>query len=183
MGEHHAEAVCAAALSHVAAAATAQLPIKLVILHNRPGHFEKPLRALITSHVSNVVFCSYAGLLSGEARRALFGDDYAACVAKDVIAKDRAVHGDASSPSPNREDAARGTPSTLATLAATSRSGNNSYAISRSTRLTEGVSGYIGGPGVDSSGWGISQRQLSDDDALQCLLGQVAVGCVLNAYC
>lgn len=174
VGEHHAEAVCAAALSHVAAAATAQLPIKLVILHNRPGHFEKPLRALIGSHISNVVFCSYTGLLSGCAKTALFGEDDIACASHE-----RAVHAvhAVTPPASHPEEGARDTPPTPATLAKTPRSGNVSNDPSRSKRLNEGKSGYIGGPGVDSAGWGISQQQLTDDEALQCLLGQVAVGC------
>lgn len=172
VGEHHAEAVCAAALSHVAAAATAQLPIKLVILHNRPGHFEKPLRALIASHVSNVVFCSYTALLSGEARRSLFGEDSitSSVTMKNGPTQDAAAHCDGSAPSPKVNG---GVP--VASGAAFSV--QNSHVLSKSARINEGVSGFIGGPGVDSTGWGISQHQLSDDDALKCSLWQVAVGC------
>lgn len=171
VGEQHAEAVCAAALSHVAAAATAQLPIKLVILHNRPSHFEKPLRALIGSHISNVVFCSYTGLLSGGAKTALFGHQFSENFTPGGKAQNYAH-------SPlQTADGARETPSTPGTLAMSSHSRRLSPALSRSKRFNEGMSGYIGGPGVDSAGWGISSRQLSDYEALQCILGQVAVGC------
>jgi hypothetical protein len=158
-----------------------QLPIKLVILHNRPGHFEKPLRALICSHISNVVFCSYTGLLSGAARRALFGDAPEPCVVSHGTTQYCTMNGkfgDAASPSMT-DDGTRGTPNTPETLAITPRSGKTSqvHEACGSKRFNEGLSGYIGGPGVDDTGWGISQRQLSDDEALRCLLGQVAVGC------
>jgi hypothetical protein len=186
VGEHHAEAVCAAALSHVASAATAQLPIKLVILHNRPGHFEKPLRGLICSHISNVVFCTYAGLVSGSARRALFGDDQDQSAASHRTVQFCAMHGadgDTASPSLT-DDGTLNAHGTLNTpkLLATPRSGRMSQAHdpSKSQRFKEGVSGYIGGQGVETTELGISQCQLSDDEALRCLLGQVAVGYALR---
>lgn len=163
--ESHPEAVCAAALSHVSAAATAQLPIKLVVLHNRPSHFEKPLRALIASHISNVVFCTYTGLLCGQAARALFGYP-------------------AADPPPGGGGA---DPLLGGASRAGSRLGDPSALLpdhSKSTRLAgAGTSGFVGGPGLDSSGWGISQRQLADGEALQCLLGQVAVGCARSSLC
>jgi hypothetical protein len=148
--ESHPEAVCAAALTHVAAAAAAQLPIKLVVLHNRPGYFEKPLRTLIAAHISNVVFCTYTGLLCGSAARALFGD----AAAPAAVPPTATAALDASTP--------------LAAL---------------SMRFGADASRFIGGPGLDSSGWGISQRQLSDVEALQCLLAQVAVGCARSGSC
>lgn len=72
LDEVHAEAICAAALSHVEATAAARLPIKLIILHNRPRTFMDPLAAIIRSHITNALFCSYGDVADGRAARALF---------------------------------------------------------------------------------------------------------------
>eukprot|EP00892_Ulva_mutabilis_P002650 jgi/Ulvmu1/12386/UM009_0032.1 len=73
--EMHAEAICAAALSHVEATAAARLPIKIVILHNHPRSFMDPLATLINAHITNTLFCSYGDLSDGSAARALFPID------------------------------------------------------------------------------------------------------------
>lgn len=72
LDEVHAEAICAAALSHVQATSAARLPIKVVILHNRPRTFMDPLATLINAHITNALFCSYGDLADGRAAHALF---------------------------------------------------------------------------------------------------------------
>lgn len=85
LDEVHAEAICAAALSHVEATAAARLPIKLLVLHNRPRTFMEPLAAIINAHITNTLFCSYGDVADGRIARALFpGEDGAVAADADA---------------------------------------------------------------------------------------------------